>query len=117
MAEIRNRKNEAEMNATARRNELTAKYPEFLFIEEELAKTAHRAFTTAYTLGKNEHTVNYDDSQSRGDRTFIALVIGNGSDEKGRYALIEMRNRFSKGDVLEVLSPSNSFNKKIDIML
>lgn len=39
MAEIRNRKNEAEMNATARRNELTAKYPEFLFIEEELAKT------------------------------------------------------------------------------
>ena len=39
MAEIRSRKNEAEMNATARRNELTAKYPEFLFIEEELAKT------------------------------------------------------------------------------
>ena len=27
-----------------------------------------------------------------------------------------MRNRFSKGDVLEVLSPSNSFNKKIDII-
>lgn len=39
MAEIRNRKNVAEMNATANRNELTAKYPEFLFIEEELAKT------------------------------------------------------------------------------
>lgn len=91
-------------------------YKENPIFEEELAKTAHRAFTTAYTLGKNEHTVNYDDSQSRGDRTFIALVIGNGSDEKGRYALIEMRNRFSKGDVLEVLSPSNSFNKKIDII-
>lgn len=39
MTEIRNRKNMAEMNATANRNELTAKYPEFLFIEEELAKT------------------------------------------------------------------------------
>ena len=56
MAEIRNRKNEAEMNATAKRNELTAKYPEFLFIEEELAKTGAsviRAFSlTGDDVGK-----------------------------------------------------------------
>lgn len=81
--------------------------------EEELAKTAHRAFTTAYTLGSNDQTVNYDDSQSRGDRTFIAFVLDNGCDENGKYVIIEMRNRFVKGDCLEVLSPSASFNQKI----
>ncbi len=92
-----------------------AEYKDDCLYEAELAKTAHRAFTTAYTLGKNENTVNYDDSQSRGDKTFIALVLDYKRDEKGNYALIEMRNRFSKGDILEVLSPSESFNKKISV--
>lgn len=83
--------------------------------EQEVSKTAHRAFTTAYMLGENSQTVNYDDSQSRGDRTFIALVVGNGTDEMGNYALIEMRNRFVKGDKLEVLSPSDTFNQIITV--
>ena len=80
--------------------------------QEELKKTAHREFTTAYFLGNNDHTVNYDDSQSKGSRKFIASVL-NYNDEKG--ALIEMRNRFKVGDVLEVLSPSENFNKKITV--
>ena len=37
-AEIKDRKNIAEMNAAANRDKLTSQYPEFLFIEEELAK-------------------------------------------------------------------------------
>lgn len=82
---------------------------------DELLKTAHRAFTTAYMLGENEETVNYEDSQSRGDKTFIAFVLGSGTDEFGKYTLIEMRNRFKKGDVLEVLSPSDNFNKTIKV--
>lgn len=82
---------------------------------EEVLKTAHRAFTTAYMLGDNENTVNYEDSQSRGDRTFIAFVSGFCRDENGSYALLEMRNRFKVGDVLEVLSPSDSFNKKLTV--
>lgn len=85
-------------------------YKNNLLFESEVAKTAHRAFTTAYALGDNENTVNYDDSQSRGDRTFMALVLDSGCDEHGNYALVEMRNRFKKGDSLEVLSPSESFN-------
>ena len=82
---------------------------------DEVCKTAHRAFTTAYTLGNNDNTVNYADSQSRGDRTFIAFVLQSGSDECGQYALIEMRNRFKVGDTLEVLSPSDAFNKTIKV--
>ena len=77
--------------------------------ETELKKTAHREFTTAYTLGENDKTVNYSDSQSKGTHKFIALVL----EKKDDYAVIEMRNRFKKGDVLEVLSPSDVFNKKV----
>ena len=80
--------------------------------QQELKKTAHREFTTAYFLGNNDHTVNYDDSQSKGSRKFIASVLDY-NDEKG--ALIEMRNRFKIGDVLEVLSPSENFNKTITV--
>ena len=79
--------------------------------ETELKKTAHREFTTAYTLGENDKTVNYSDSQSKGTHKFIAVVL----EKKDDYAVIEMRNRFKKGDVLEVLSPSDVFNKKVKV--
>ena len=79
--------------------------------QTELVKTAHRAFTTAYLLGENDRTVNYDDSQSKGSHKFIANVLeGN---ENKEYAVVEMRNRFVVGDELEILSPGPSFNKKI----
>lgn len=81
--------------------------------QTELKKTAHREFTTAYLLGENDRTVNYDDSQSKGSHKFIANVIeGN---QNTPYALIEMRNRFKVGDKLEILSPSDSFNKIITV--
>lgn len=92
-----------------------ASYKDDLLFENEVSKTAHRAFTTAYFLSENPNTVNYDDSQSRGDRTFMALVLDYVKDENGSYALIEMRNRFKLGDVLEVLSPTDSFNKNIPV--
>lgn len=46
-AEIKSRRNNAEYTASQRKNELSFKYPEFHFIESELAKTGHetvRAF-------------------------------------------------------------------------
>lgn len=79
--------------------------------QEELNKTAHREFTTAYLLGENDRTENFDDSQSKGTHRFIATVLKGGNG----YAEIEMRNRFKKGDVLEVLSPTDSFNKQITV--
>ncbi len=81
------------------------------FYREELDKTAHREFTTAYLLGDNDRTENFTDSQSRGTRKFAAMVLGSGDG----YALIEMRNRFKAGDTLEVLSPTDNFNKIIKI--
>ncbi|MBE5750290.1 MAG: U32 family peptidase [Clostridiales bacterium] len=93
--------------------ELGESYKENTLYQEELKKTAHREFTTAYISGYNDRTVNYDDSQSKGTHKFIANVL-DGNDNK-EYALVEMRNRFKVGDKLEVLSPSDSFNKIIEV--
>ena len=81
--------------------------------QTELKKTAHREFTTAYITGYNDRTVNYEDSQSKGTHKFIASVIE--SNDKDGYAIIEQRNRFKIGDSLEVLSPTDSFNKLITV--
>ncbi|MBQ8230200.1 MAG: U32 family peptidase [Clostridia bacterium] len=75
--------------------------------EKELCNVAHREYTQAYALGKNAQTVNYADSQSKGEYTYIADIHGS---ENG-YTVAEMRNRFKQGDLLEVLSPDGNFGK------
>lgn len=76
-------------------------------VERELLTAAHRDYTTAYTLGKNDRTVNYTDSQAKGDCDYIGNVISCG----GGRAVVEMRGRFKVGDRLEVLSPCDNFGK------
>ena len=44
--------------------------------ENELLKVAHRDYTQAYADGENAQTVNYSDSQSKGEYTYIADVLG-----------------------------------------
>lgn len=78
--------------------------------QEELKKVAHRAFTTAYALGENAETVNYADSQESGTREYVADVL-----EGGERPLIQMRNRFKAGDEIEILSPSDSFNRRFEV--
>ena len=75
--------------------------------QTELSNVAHREYTEAYALGANNQTVNYTDSQSKGDYVYIADVLGS---EDG-FVVAEMRNRFKKGDLLEVLSPDDTFLK------
>ena len=90
-----------------------AEYKNNPLYQEELKKTAHREFTTAYITGFNDRTVNYDDSQSKGTFKFMANVVSGNQNED--YAVIEQRNRFMVGDELEVLSPTTSFNKVIKV--
>lgn len=78
---------------------------------QELINVAHREYTQAYAEGKNTQTVNYNDSQSKGEYVYIGDVVGN---ENG-YTYVEMRNRFKKGDVLEVLSPDDNFGKTFKV--
>lgn len=79
--------------------------------EKELLAVQHRDYTKAYADGENKQTVNYQDSQSKGDYTYIADVIES---ENGR-AKVEMRNRFKVGDTLEVLSPDDNFGKTFTV--
>lgn len=74
---------------------------------QELLNVAHRDYTQAYADGNNARTVHYDDSQSKGEYTYIADV----ADYKDGFVHAEMRNRFKKDDTLEVLSPSGNFGK------
>ena len=75
--------------------------------EKELLAVAHREYTQAYADGSNPQTVNYDDSQSKGEYVYIADVIKS---EKG-FTQAQMRNRFKVGDTLEVLSPTSNFKR------
>lgn len=80
-------------------------------LKHELCNAAHRDYTTAYMLGNNDKTVNYTDSQEKGDCDFIAAVVGY---ENGMIKA-EMRNRFKKGDVLQVLSADGNFGKRFTV--
>lgn len=80
-------------------------------VGRELLTAAHRDYTTAYALGENKNTVNYSDSQTKGDCDYIANVLKG---DKGE-AVVEMRGRFKKGDTLEVLSPSENFGKSFKV--
>lgn len=87
------------------------KYKKNKMFYDELLKTNHRVFTTAYMLGENKETVNYSDSQSAGEKQFVATVL-EGTNDEG-YFIAEMRNRFKKGDKLELLTPNDNFNSVI----
>lgn len=80
-------------------------------VARELNTAAHRDYTTAYAFGENHSTVNYTDSQAKGDCDYIGNVCGY----DGGYALVEMRGRFRAGEVLEVLSPSENFGKSFSV--
>ncbi len=79
--------------------------------ESELCNVAHRAYTTAYALGENHETVNYTDSQSKGEYVYVADV----AEYKDGFVYAEMRNRFKQGEILEVLSPSDMFGKTFEV--
>lgn len=75
----------------------------------ELNKTSHRKYTTGFYYGSNDKEC-LESSSPVQTHEFMAIVIGK--NENGKV-LIEQRNRFKVGDTLEVLSPTDTFNKTI----
>ncbi len=75
---------------------------------DETMKSSHRNYATGFYFGSPEQ--NLETSMPVATHEFIALVL---EDEKDGKVLVEMRNRFEKGDELEVLSPNETFNKKL----
>lgn len=79
---------------------------------QELLKASHRRYTTGFYF--NEENRQYqEDSMPVQDSDFVAVVT---KDCEAGEVQVEMRNKFSVGDELEVLSPDKkTFNKKIKI--
>ncbi|MCR5308697.1 MAG: U32 family peptidase [Bacilli bacterium] len=86
---------------------LENKKPSFNYVEE-LEKTSHRLFTTGFYFSAYDKT-NLDSATPVQSYDFIGIVLEDSKDGK---VLIEMRNKFVKGDELEILSPFDSFNEK-----
>lgn len=92
-----------------KKNNLDYKCPQELV--DELEKTSHRRYTTGFYFGDDDKEY-LENSQPVQESEFVALVKEPAKDGK---VLIEMRNRFQIGDTLEVISPNDTFNKKITI--
>lgn len=75
----------------------------------ELEKTSHRRYTTGFYFGAKDKEY-LEDSMPIQSYEFMAIVK---EDMTNNSVLVEQRNRFKKGDILEVLSPNNTHNKTI----
>ena len=85
------------------------KKPEFL--DNELTKASHRKYTTGFMFSDGKPTQNYETSIQEQDSKFMAIVLKVEKDK----VLVEQRNKFAVGDTLEVLSPSDTFQKQINL--
>lgn len=83
--------------------------PEYLV--KELEKSSNRGFTTGFYFNE-EIKQNYESSAAKSNANFVAVCL---EDCKNGKVLIEQRNRFKVGDVLEVLSPNDTFLKEIKV--
>lgn len=78
---------------------------------KELEKSSHRNYTTGFYFGDNNKE-NLETSNPIQNSEFLAIVKKElGSNEY----VIEQRNKFLLGDVLEILSPTDSFNKTFKV--
>ena len=78
----------------------------------ELEKCSHRRFTTGFCLGENDREY-LETSYPISTYDFIAQVKQD-SNQEG-FAVVEQRNRFKVGDTLEILSPTENFNKTFEV--
>ena len=73
------------------------------FYREEIAKCTYRLFTTGSFFGKpNEETQIYDHNTYMKEYTYLGIV--GSVDERG-FAVIEQRNKFCVGDIIEIMKP------------
>lgn len=81
-------------------------------LKAELCKASHRRYTTGFYYG-DEHKNYGEDSMPVQESEFVAIVT---NDAENGVVELEMRNKFSIGELLEILSPNkDTFNKKLKI--
>lgn len=85
------------------------KYSKPKILDNELTKASHRKYTTGFMFSDGKTTQNYESSIQEQDSMFIAIV----KDVQNGKVLVEQRNKFAVGDKLEILSPTDTFQKTI----
>ncbi len=81
-------------------------------LQDELLKASHRHYTTGFYF-EGEQKQFTEDSMPVQDSEFVAIVT---KDCDGKSVELEMRNKFSCGEKLEILSPNPKiFRKKLEI--
>ncbi len=75
----------------------------------ELNKSSHRHYTSGFMFYDKEKESIKASFPSQTHK-FVAVVLQDSKDGK---VLIQQRNRFKKGDVLEILSPGENWNKTL----
>lgn len=99
------------VNAYRRALDILPKKPDEMLCKE-LLKASHRRYTTGFYF-KDEEKQFLEDSMPVQESEFVAVVS---EDARDGFVEVEMRNKFSVGEELEVLSPDKDvFNKKIYI--
>lgn len=83
---------------------------------EELCKVSHRPYTTGFYFGKpDENAQVYTSSSYIRDYDLIGIVTDYNSDTL--MATVSQRNRFFKGDEIEIIQPQKPFfTQTIDVM-
>ena len=77
-------------------------------LEAETEKISHRGYSTGFYFGGKGET---GEPKPQSGSEFIAVAAEDGDGE----ATVEMRSRFAVGDVLEVLSPYDSFGHSFTV--
>lgn len=81
-----------------------------LWLIEELNKIGNREYTTGFYFDKRGEQ-NYEFSRPKQNYEFTAMVLGQCDDG----VIVEMRNRFEVGDMLEIISPDENHNGIISV--
>jgi len=81
--------------------------PELL---EEVSKVSHRGYTTGFFF-KRPESEDHNYVTSKYVRNFDFIGVVKEYDELGQQLVVEQRNNFKKGDLLEILPPKGSLDQ------
>ena len=78
----------------------------------EVKKSSHRNYTTGFYFNEGEREC-LEQSLPVSTHDFVGVVLHNTQDD---VTIVEQRNMFKVGDELEILSPTDNFNKIVKVL-
>lgn len=88
---------------------------------EEISKCTYRQFTTGFYFGKPDETTQiYDSNTYEQDYIYLGIVedvasAGDAQQPGGCIVSVEQRNKFSVGEMIEIMKPDGS-NLEVEVL-